>query len=234
LLTELKPKNLEDVDSQPLSLLPKNFDYYAGGHPHFVFSEKIKDYGIISYPGPLFPNNFKELEELHNGGFFIVEDNNVSHILVNLFDVGSITITADHKSPEKVDAEINSEIEKRTFQNKIVTLRISGILETGKPSDINFSNIYSILKAKGAYAILKNSSALSSKEFEQVNVELSSTEEIESKLITEHITNTDIDDIDAEQLARTLMNILDTSKQEGETVYTFEKRLKDEMDKILG
>ena len=40
LLTELKPKDLEKADSQPLSLLPKNFDYYAGGHPHFVFNKK--------------------------------------------------------------------------------------------------------------------------------------------------------------------------------------------------
>ena len=56
LLSEIKPKQFEKVDSLPISLLPKNFDYYAGGHPHFVFSEKIENYGIISYPGPLFPN----------------------------------------------------------------------------------------------------------------------------------------------------------------------------------
>ena len=35
-LTELKPKKLEMMESAPISLLPKNFDYYAGGHVHIV------------------------------------------------------------------------------------------------------------------------------------------------------------------------------------------------------
>ena len=29
-LTEFKPEELDSMESQPLSLLPKNFDYYAG------------------------------------------------------------------------------------------------------------------------------------------------------------------------------------------------------------
>ena len=45
LLSELKPKDMDKVESQPLSFLPKHFDYYAGGHPHFVFHTKEKDYG---------------------------------------------------------------------------------------------------------------------------------------------------------------------------------------------
>ena len=33
-LSELKPKHLEKMESQPLSFLPQNFNYYAGGHVH--------------------------------------------------------------------------------------------------------------------------------------------------------------------------------------------------------
>ncbi len=71
LLTELKPASMKVVSSQPLSLLPEGFAYYAGGHPHFVYSREHPQ-GVIAYPGPLFPANFKELEELRSGGFYLV------------------------------------------------------------------------------------------------------------------------------------------------------------------
>ena len=39
-LTEFKPEELKDIESHPLSLLPKNFNYYAGGHVHYVFDKE--------------------------------------------------------------------------------------------------------------------------------------------------------------------------------------------------
>ena len=75
LITEFKPVDFEMVDSEPLMSLPKNFHYYAGGHPHMVFQRDMRKegYGLMTYPGPLFPNNFKELEKLKHGGFYIVD-----------------------------------------------------------------------------------------------------------------------------------------------------------------
>jgi len=58
-IEELKPKELEKIEAQSLSLLPKNFNYYAGGHLHYKQSIKKEGYGLITYPGPLFPDNFK-------------------------------------------------------------------------------------------------------------------------------------------------------------------------------
>ena len=72
-LTEFKPEDLKNMESHPLSLLPKNFNYYAGGHPHYIFQKQEDNYGLITYPGPLFPNSFAELEKLERGGFYIVE-----------------------------------------------------------------------------------------------------------------------------------------------------------------
>ena len=71
-LSEFKPDDLEHMEAQPLSLLPKHFDYYAGGHVHTVMEKDEPDYGKIVYPGPLFPNNFAELEKLGRGGFFLL------------------------------------------------------------------------------------------------------------------------------------------------------------------
>jgi len=232
LLTELKPKNMEKVDSQPTSLLPKNFDYYAGGHPHFVFSEKVKDYGIISYTGPLFPNSFSEIEELHQGCFFIVEDNNVKKIPIKLYDVECIEIDAHHKTPEEVENQLKKMINDGEFTNKIITLRIFGTLEFGRPSDINFRELFNLFKEKGAYVILKNTSSLTSKEFEEIKIEISDTEELENNLVKEHISKEDLH-IDATELTKKLLKLLDTSKQEGETVATFENRIKEDLNKLM-
>jgi len=59
-ITEFKPNEFELMDSMPLSYFPKGFNYYAGGHPHFI-DYKVKNDRLISYPGPLFPNNFSAL-----------------------------------------------------------------------------------------------------------------------------------------------------------------------------
>lgn len=233
LLTELKPKSLEKVDSQPISLLPKNFDYYAGGHPHFVFSEKIENYGTISYPGPLFPNNFKELEELNHGGFYLIEDNQAKWIPIKLYGVETIKINADHKTIEQAELDLKSEIETLDVKNKIITIRIRGILESGKPSDLNFREIFDLLKEKGAYTILKNSSALTSKEFEEVKIEVSNTDELETNLIKEQISQEDLEGTDTIDLTKKLINLLDSSKHEGERVFDFEKRIKEEIDNLI-
>ena len=72
-LTEFKPEHLAMISSEPVAIMPRGFDYYAGGHPHFVFNEVKEPYGRIVYPGALFPNNFGELEKFKYGGFYINE-----------------------------------------------------------------------------------------------------------------------------------------------------------------
>ena len=41
-IDELKPEDMGNIIMQPLSLLPKNFNYYAGGHVHIVKDTKIE------------------------------------------------------------------------------------------------------------------------------------------------------------------------------------------------
>jgi len=233
LLTELKPKKLADIESHPLSLLPKNFNYYAGGHPHFVYNEIMQGYGRVAYTGPLFPNSFSELEELHHGGFYIIEDGNVKRIDVKFHDVETLSIDAKHKSSHEVMHELLAFVEKTDVMDKIALIRISGALGTGKPSDIDFKDIYSRLKEKGAFVILKNSAALSSKEFEDVKVEISKVDEVEARLIKEMIPADATIGYDPHALAKQLLSLLDTSKKEGETVSTFEKRIKEEIEQVL-
>ncbi len=232
LLSELKPKELEMVDSQPLSLLPKNFNYYAGGHPHIVKDAKIEGYGTIAYPGPLFPNNFRELEELGNGGFYIVENDKVEFEPIQIHNVFNIKINAEHKTPEWVRDEIMGQIKGKEFNNTIITIRVRGVLESGKPSDIDFKYIFEKLYDKSAYFVMKNTNALVAKEFEEIAIEAKDIDDVEKKIINEHIGQIKVE-FDEVKITEELMRILSVSRGEGEKVADFEKRVKDEMEKVL-
>ncbi|MBW2988739.1 DNA repair exonuclease [Candidatus Woesearchaeota archaeon] len=232
LLSELKTKELEKADSQPVSLLPKNFDYYAGGHPHIVKGEKIEGYGTIAYPGPLFPNNFREIEELGNGGFYIVEDSKISFEPVMIYNTFRISIDAEHKSPDQAREEIMDKIKGREFNDTIVTIRAFGVLESGKPSDIGFKEIFDRLYEKSAYFVMKNTSKLLTKEFKEIKIDASDADDAEDRMIREHIGQVKID-VDEVKATKELMRILSVSRDEGEKVADFERRIKGDVEGIL-
>ena len=241
LLSEFKPDDLKEVDSQPLSLLPKNFNYYAGGHPHFIFQKYEKDYGNICYPGPLFPNNFAEIEKLERGGFYIVdvEENGKTSIKwepIQIYNIYKIFIDAENKTPESVEEDIKEKIKGKEFNNTIITLRIEGILNSGKTSDINFKEIFDLFYSKSAYFVMKNTNKLKTKEFQEIKVENTSVEETESKLIREHLGQLKINNLSPEKeesIVKYLMDVLSKEKVEGETSADFEEKLIEEAKKIF-
>lgn len=237
LLSELKPKELEKVDSQPMSLLPKRFNYYAGGHPHFVFSKEIEGYGLVSYPGPLFPNNFAELEKLEIGGFYIVEDNKAEWQPIQIYNVHKLIIDCSHKTPKEAEQEIMDNIKNKEFNDTIVTLRLDGALESGKPADIDFKGIFDLLYQKSAYFVMKNTNALTTKEFEEIKIEADSTEDTEERLIKEHLGKIKVEGMDLdkeERLVKELIRLLDKEKEEGERVADFERRVRSDIKDLIG
>src|SRR3989344_8005647 len=165
LLQELTPKKFELIKGTPMKFLPKNFNYYAGGHPHFIYNKYFNDYGIFAYPGPIFPNNFQELEELKHGGFYIIEKNDgselkIKHLKLEVIHTDSYFINAENKDPKEVEEEILNKV--RDFKDKIITLRIEGCLISGKTSDINFNLIKE--RFSESYCLLKNTNKLTTKE----------------------------------------------------------------------
>jgi exonuclease SbcD len=235
LLSEIKPKELEKADSQPISLLPKNFDYYAGGHPHIVKEVNMEGYGVIAYPGPLFPNNFKELEQLGNGGFFLVEDNQPRFEPIVIYNTFNIFIDGNHKTPEKIRNEILDKIRGKEFNNTIILIRVGGILESGKPTDIDFKHIFEKLYEKSAYFVMKNTNALVAKEFEEIKIDARNVDEMEEKIITEHTGQIKVEGLDKEaELTKELMKIFAVSREDGEKVADFERRIKESAGKLIG
>ncbi len=179
-LEEFKPKDLEKMEAYSYELLPKNFSYYAGGHVHYLFDKNVKDYGLINYPGALFPNNFKELEEFKHGNFSIVDDKlNIRRINVKLKEVDTYNFDANEKDARDIEKEILGTI--KDVKDKIITIRVEGCLKSGKVSDINFKEIFN--KFNDAYYVLKNTNKLTSKEFERFDIKKGSIEEIEEGII---------------------------------------------------
>ncbi len=239
-IEEFKPSGLEQMDAVPLAMLPKGFSYYAGGHIHRVFERLVPGYGLITMPGPLFPNNFDELELVGNGGFYIVEslpDGRVmaAHCPVIIHSVYTISVDAEKKTPEEVTDALMAAIGQKEFYNTIVLVRVAGKLRSGKASDIGFRRFLDAVYEKQAVYVTKNISKLAGMEFEEIKVDYHSVEDIEQKLIAEHSGQSKAFPVEKEkELAHQLLHILAKEKEEGETVADFEKRVKEDFAKVVG
>ncbi|MEK6937383.1 MAG: exonuclease SbcCD subunit D [Nanoarchaeota archaeon] len=238
-LEEFKPAEMEKMEAYSYKDLPKNFNYYAGGHVHYIFSIEKPNYGLITFPGPVFPNNFKELEELECGGFYIIdiENNNLKlrHIKIKLKEVLALKINVNNLGSYEAEDLIINQIKSHNIKGKILLLRIFGTLETGKPTNINFKRILNA--ANEAFLVLKNTHRLSSKETESIEYEkYNSINEIEHDIISKNLGKFkfNIDEKEKEiQFIKEIMNLLDKEKNEGEKSMDFEKRILKDTEKIL-
>ncbi|PIN81441.1 hypothetical protein COV13_01335 [Candidatus Woesearchaeota archaeon CG10_big_fil_rev_8_21_14_0_10_32_9] len=234
-LDELKPEDLSDMPSTPVSFLPRGFDYYAGGHVHIVKQKNLEEHGYknLVYPGPIFPANFTELEKLGVGGFFIYENGKITRKEITIKESISFNIKIDNKTVEEARAIIEESLVGKDIINKIILLRIHGSLKSGKSSDIDFNSMFERLYEKGAYFIMKNSSKLISKEFSEVMVSHASSEELEDKLIQEHLNQTEHKFNNELESTKQLLKTFSEEKHEGEKVSDYDSRIKKEVDIIL-
>ena len=239
-VSEFKPEGLEMMDSVPLSEFPKGFNYYAGGHVHEPYLKEQPGYGIIANTGPLFPNNFREIEKLGSGGFYVVEKTagglEVSFKRVKVHDVVSINLDCSGMSPAEAESALMERVSGNEFDKAIVTLRIHGKLGSGNPSAMDFKPAFDAIYGKGAYFVMKNSVKLTGSTFEEVKAGPESIESAEDGIIKEHLSKVKVEGLSADaesRLVRELMATLNVGKQEGETNAIFERRLKDDAGKIL-
>ncbi len=230
-ITEFKPSDLELMDSVPLSLFPKGFTYYAGGHVHTIFQQSVDNYGLFTYPGALFPNNFRELEKFQQGGFYLYDNGQISYKTIALYPVVSLVVDCDMKTPGEVNQTLFQMLREHSVKHALVTLRLKGKLQSGKVRDIQFKEIIEHFYVAGAYLVMKNTSQLSSEEFEEIKIDSKTTEHIEHHLIKEHLGQIALDSVNKEkelEMTMKLLHILNTEKKEGERVVDYEERLKKE------
>ena len=219
-----KAKGTLPVDSIETELLPKA-DYYALGHLHIDFQ-----YENFVYPGPIFPNNFQELEDLQYGRFYIVDTNSdepLQKVELKIKDVVSIDV--ETKNALTATEKIISEIEKREVEDKIVLLRVRGEIETGTSSDIKFSQIEEFATKKKAYFLLKNTHDLKTKEVE-MEIEVKDIDNVEDETINLYSGQ---NPSDFNKFIPQLINTLAIERQEGEKIESFNSRLLEETKKLL-
>ncbi|MBR9677108.1 DNA repair exonuclease [Candidatus Woesearchaeota archaeon] len=226
-IDELKSEALKQIDSTPLSLLPKNFDYYAGGHVH----ERIQQDNIV-YPGPLFANNFKELEELKHGTYVLYDDGEISFEPIIIHNVQSVELDCTGLIAEQVIEKLKEQLANKEYYNTIITIRLSGQLVEGKLKDINLQDFTKELYNNGAYFVMRNTSALKSKEFSELKADFSSIQDIEQNILAEHLDQLP-KKFNNLQLLKDLLQALSEPKLEGERVTDFEKRIIQKTQSLL-
>ncbi|MFQ5531274.1 MAG: exonuclease SbcCD subunit D [Candidatus Nanoarchaeia archaeon] len=220
------------IDAIATEDLPKA-DYYALGHIHVDFQ-----YENFVYPGPIYPNNFKELEDLNHGRFYIVEANtefseikSLERKELKLKEVISLQVQVTNALT--ATDKIVSELERLDLNNKIVLLRVKGEIETGKNTDIKFSYIEQIAKQKGAYFLLKNTHELKTLEPELADIAEGSEatrENIEEESIKAFTSQ---NPSEFNKFIPQLIHSLTIEKQEDEKTDIFNNRLLEESKKIL-
>ncbi len=219
-----KAKGTLPIDALETDLLPQA-DYYALGHLHIDFQ-----YQNFVYPGPIFPNNFQELEDLGGGSFYIVDtEKNISLERIDLKIKDIVSINLEVKNSTTATGQIIAEIDKRDVEDKIILLRLRGELENGSISDIKFSQIEEAVSRKKAYFLLKNTHDLKTKEVE-MNVEIKNIDNIEGEAIELYSKQ---NPVDFNKFIPQLINSLSIEKQEGEKIESFTTRLIEDSKKIL-
>ena len=192
-LTEYKPKRLAQADSLPLSLLPRGFAYYAGGHLHERLEESEHGYRI-AYPGALFGADYSDLERSAKGlerGFFLVNfDGRLEHtefvpISVCQFEIREYD--AEGKNSTKVQSALQEIVNDAEAKGKVFLLKVRGEMSGGKTSDIDFQGLKRTLKESGAAEVLLNYQQLTSKEYTSIRVAGEDIKDIEDSLFKENI-----------------------------------------------
>jgi len=217
---------MESIEKEKLPLA----NYYAFGHIHQVFKKEEAN-SMFIYPGPIFPNNFQELADLNYGSFEIVCAENgkikTENIKLNIREIISCEIFLENglTATEK----IISEMDKLNLKDKILLLKLKGILKQGKTGDIRFNEIEDFVKKKEAYSFLRNTSSLEAMESEVI-IENKNTDNIEEEIINE-FKNKNPADFNKE-LSR-IIDALAIEKNEDEKSAIFELRFLEELKKIL-
>lgn len=197
-------------------------DYLALSHLHINYQRENR-----AYSGPIFPNNLTELEELKHGSFCIYNNGKIIREEIKLKEI--LPIRMEIKNALTATEEILNNLKNKQIEDKIVILRLFGVLEMGKTSDIDFSKIHNYLIEGKAFTFLKSTSALHMTEPE-VKIDISNSEDMENQIISRFEKN---NPSKFNFLVNSLNRALQMEKQEGEKTSVFEERIISETKKIL-
>lgn len=245
-IQEILPLDMNFRDSLPISLVPKGFDYYGGGHIHKRVEKKING-SVIVYPGPLFGSSFQDLEETAKGekrGFYIISfDKKIldcRFIEINLVDILYNEIVSSKWNSETLEDEITKNISGLEVKNKIVLIKVKGKL-LGKRSNIDFGKFSLDISNRGALMSFINTNNLSTDETKVIAVHSDNKFDIEREIFHESIKNfqsepalsdkvkkqinSKLTGKSGESISISLLEILRNEKLENENTSTYDDRI---------
>ena len=245
-IQEILPLDMNFRDSLPISLVPKGFDYYGGGHIHKRVEKKING-SVIVYPGPLFGSSFQDLEETAKGekrGFYIISfDKKIldcRFIEINLVDILYNEIVSSKWNSETLEDEITKNISRLEVKNKIVLIKVKGKL-LGKRSNIDFGKFSLDISNRGALMSFINTNNLSTDETKVIAVHSDNKFDIEREIFHESIKNFQTEPAlsdkvkkqinskltgkSGESISISLLEILRNEKLENENTSTYDDRI---------
>jgi len=245
-IQEILPLNLQFRDSIPISLIPKGFDYYGGGHIHKRVEKKM-DSSIIAYPGPLFGSTFQDLEETAKGetrGFYIISfDKQIidcKFIEINVAEILYKEIVSQKWNSEKIQNEITRTISELEVKDKVVLIKVKGKL-LGKRSNIDFGKFSLDISERGALLSFININTLSTDETSSVAVQSNNKLDIEREIFHESVKNFQTESTlsnklknqinskltgkAGENISISLLDVLRNEKLENENASTYDDRI---------
>lgn len=235
-LDDIKPDFMKAVKSEITSdFLPKGFDYYAGGHVH-TYIESNYDSGLLSYPGPLFPNNFSELKR-EKPAFNLCEFDfdtrkvKITRQFIQTYEIEYVNIELDNINAIQARTIIEERLDDIDYKDKILLIEIKGIIE-GKINDININRIISKCYENGALHVLKNTYKLTSSELKDYEViQSTDIDLIQKEIIDKYLEGSESKEKELDLINSILK--LDLQKNDEEKISQYESRIVDTLDKSL-
>jgi hypothetical protein len=245
-LNEFKPEYLSKMESFATTLLPRGFNYYAGGHVHDRSENSLHGYDRIVFPGALFPKDARDLERTVKGekrGFYIVSfDDEVysqTFLEVSVFDDIYLEYDVSDKTATEAQKELQTKIQTAEVNGKVVLLKVSGRLSEGKTADIDFQAIRQTLLVAGAIHVELNRYGVTSREYQAITVSGQNVNEIEANLLKENISSLKTSEpaLTGEQglqLSKDLLRTLRAESQPTEAKREYESRMTKQGIETLG
>jgi exonuclease SbcD len=245
-ISELKPEFLAQMESIPVSLLPKGFDYYATGHVHRRCESGFSGYERIVFPGVLFAGYSRDLEDSAKGeerGFYLVSFDDkvedVRFVEVSVCEFEYFEYDVKDKNVLEAKKDLLDKLGRVAADNKVVVVKIKGELAGGKTSEISSSGIRDLLKDNGALDVIINRFGLTSKEYAAVRIAGEDASAIEARLLRENIgaVKVSVEELKADRgakLAEVLLKILRQGQKLNETKRGYEERVQKSALDLLG
>ncbi len=193
-ISDMKTDTGMDGDQMPLSLLPKEFSYYAGGHMHKFNHQSFDGYSHVVYSGTPFAGYHADLEGNANGqkrGFVLVEFEDVVKS-VELIEIENtayeiIEVDANNRKAESINQELLEKTKDIDVENKVVIIKIAGELTVGKTADVDISIVRESLNERNALIVNVSKNQLTSKEYNITESKGKNKTEIETNVFDENI-----------------------------------------------